>query len=237
MEVVLFLLLIILIIFLFLCFKIRQKIREFSLTAFGTSDIIEGFKNQKIKLETEPKSVAGMECLLLPQLTKDFPNLNINEMKKIAENKILLSLESIEDKEMKKIDFVSEKVKNWIKSKISDLKENETVNYDSINFHRTVLNKYEKNNGICTIVFQTSLEYLYRKNTDEYRKIQDRINTQFIYIFDDSKVTINQSGIALNCPNCGAPIKNLGEKFCDYCGTGVIDIVKKTWILNDISQN
>lgn len=70
MEVVLFLLLIILIIFLFLCFKIRQKIREFSLTAFGTSDIIEGFKNQKIKLETEPKSVAGMECLLLPQLDR-----------------------------------------------------------------------------------------------------------------------------------------------------------------------
>ena len=237
MEIVLLLLLIVLLVFLYLYFKIRKSLRSFSEAAFGTSNIIEGFKNQAIKLENEPKSVAGMESLLLPKLNKDFPNLNINEMKKIAENKILVSLESIENKQIKNLDYVSERVKNWINSKISDLKGNETVNYDSINFHRTVLNKYEKNDGICTIVFQTSLEYMYKKNNGNYKKIQDRVNTQFIYIFDDTKLTRNQGGIALNCPNCGAPIKNLGEKVCSYCQTGIIDIVKRTWILNDISQN
>jgi ribosomal protein L37E len=46
----------------------------------------------------------------------------------------------------------------------------------------------------------------------------------------------NLSGIALNCPNCGAPIQNLGQKKCSYCGTGVIDLVKRTWILNDIQE-
>ncbi len=48
---------------------------------------------------------------------------------------------------------------------------------------------------------------------------------------------MHQSGIALNCPNCGAPIKDLGVKTCSYCGTGVIDLVKKTWILNDIQES
>ena len=89
MEIILLLLLIVLLVFLYLYFKIRKSLRSFSEVAFGTSNIIEGFKNQAIKLENEPKSVAGMESLLLPKLNKDFPNLNINEMKKIAENKIL----------------------------------------------------------------------------------------------------------------------------------------------------
>ena len=81
MEIVLLLLLIVLLVFLYLYFKIRKSLRSFSEVAFGTSNIIEGFKNQAIKLENEPKSVAGMESLLLPKLNKDFPNLNINEMK------------------------------------------------------------------------------------------------------------------------------------------------------------
>ena len=40
----------------------------------------------------------------------------------------------------------------------------------------------------------------------------------------------------INCPNCGAPIKNLGDKICSYCGSGVIDILKRTWVLNKIRE-
>lgn len=227
---------IIILTFILTFLKIRKNVREFSKTVFGNVNMFEGIKQQKLELANDPKSVASMEKLILPRLAKDFPNLNINEMKKMAENSILLCLTAIENKKIENFDFASEKIVNWVNSKINDLANDKTVNYDSIKFHRTVLNRYVKEAGICSIVFQTSVEYLYRQDNKDYEKIQDRFNTEFIYIFDDLKIDKSQHGIALNCPNCGAPIKNLGVKICSYCGTGVIDLVKKTWILNDISQ-
>lgn len=236
MDFIMIFILVFLVIVVLIFLEVRKKIREFSKTVFGNVNMLEGIKEQKLILANEPKSVAGMEKLVLPKLAKDFPNLNISEMKKMAENSILLCLKSIENKELEKFDFTSERVINWINSKIDDLNNNQTVNYDSIKFHKTVLNRYIKEDGMCSIVFQTSLEYLYKKDNRDYEKIQDRFNTEFIYIFDDLKIDKDQHGIALNCPNCGAPIKDLGVKVCSYCGTGVIDLVKKTWILNDISQ-
>ncbi len=237
MEAILVVILILLIILILIYLKVKKKISEFSTSVFGTSNIIEGIKNQQIALADEPKSVFGMEKLILPNIVKDFPNLNINEMKKMAEDSILMCLQSIEKKKVLKSDYVSETIINWIKSRIDDLKLEESINYDSIKFHRTVLSQYTNKNGVYSLIFQTSVEYLYRKNNDNYKKIQNRFNTEFIYIFDDSKLGMYQSGIALNCPNCGAPIKDLGVKICSYCGTGVIDLVKKTWILNDIQES
>lgn len=237
MSIILILILVIICIIFFVFLELRKKVREFSKTVFGNPDILQGIKDQKIELANEPKSVAGMDKLILPKLSKDFPNLNISEMKKMAENSILLCLKSIENKKMEKFEHTSERITNWINSRIDDLGVDESINYDSIKFHRTVLNQYLKSDGVCSVVFQTSVEYLYRKNDNDYEKIQDRFNTEFIYIYDDLKLSKNQHGIALNCPNCGAPIKKLGVRVCEYCGTGVIDLVKKTWILNDISQN
>lgn len=237
MRVILITILVLLIIIILIYWKIKQKLREFSSSMFGTSNIIEGIRNQKIALSNEPRSVFGMEKLILPNISKDFPNLNINEMKKMVEDSILMCLQSIEKKKILKVDYVSETITNWIQSRIDDLKEDEFINYDEIKFHKTVLNQYVNKDGIYSLLFQTSVEYLYRKNNTEYEKIQNRFNTEFIYIFDDTKISKYQSGIALNCPNCGAPIKDLGVKTCNYCGTGVIDLVKKTWILNSIQES
>lgn len=237
MKVILITILVLLIIIILIYWKIKQKLKEFSASVFGTSNIMEGIRNQKIALSNEPRSVFGMEKLILPNIAKDFPNLNINEMKKMVEDSILMCLQSIEKKQILKTDYVSESIINWIQSRIDDLKADESINYDQIKFHRTVLSQYVNKNGVYSLMFQTSVEYLYRKNNNNYEKIQNRFKTEFIYIFDDTKISKYQSGIALNCPNCGAPIKDLGVKTCTYCGTGVIDLVKKTWILNSIQES
>lgn len=237
MNVILTIILVLLVIVILIYWQVKKKLREFSSSVFGTSNIIEGIKNQKIALTNEPRSVFGMEKLLLPNIVKDFPNLNINEMKKMVEDSILMCLQSIEKKQILKVDYVSETIINWIQSRIDDLKKDEFINYDEIKFHKTVLSQYVNKDGVYSLMFQTSVEYLYRKNNTDYEKIQNRFNTEFIYIFDDTKVSKYQSGIALNCPNCGAPIKDLGVKTCNYCGTGVIDLVKKTWILNNIQES
>ncbi len=96
MSVILTIVLILLFIVILIYWQVKRKLREFSASVFGTSNIIEGIKNQKISLTNEPRSVFGMEKLLLPNIVKDFPNLNINEMKKMVEDSILMCLQSIE---------------------------------------------------------------------------------------------------------------------------------------------
>ena len=93
MSVGLIVLLIVISVIFILALELRRKFREFSKAVFGNPNMFEGIREQKIQLANEPKSVAGMEKLLLPTLAKDFPHLNISEMKKMAENSILLCLE------------------------------------------------------------------------------------------------------------------------------------------------
>lgn len=71
------------------------------------------------------------------------------------------------------------------------------------------------------------------RGNSEQRK-QVRYSTEIIYIQDAEKVAEKTSGnaIGINCPNCGAAIRNLGQKHCEYCGSGVIEINVKSWFIN-----
>ena len=216
-----------------LFFIIKNKIGEFSKAAFGTSNLIKGIKDQELDIREDAKTLTGMEKLDLPKLMNDFKELNINELKHESELKVVKCLHAIETK---KIENIKEEIlKVWINSKIEDLK-NDSVNYDNIKFHNTILNRYEKSDAIATIKIHTALEYIYSKNNKSPHKVQTRFELEYIYIIDSDKLDSQVKGIGLNCPNCGAPIKNLGSKSCDYCGSGVIDIAKRTWVLNNIKE-
>ena len=57
-----------------------------------------------------------------------------------------------------------------------------------------------------------------------------------IYVIDSNQVKGSLKALGLNCPNCGAPIKSLDKKVCSYCQTGIVDLVKKSFVLNDIYE-
>lgn len=225
--IILIILLISTIIITFWC--IKKKIENLSLNIFGTKSLQEVFANQEKEYAETPKSLSGMDTILIPKINQDFPYLDINEMKSLAENAILLYLESVESNNLKLVN-TSPKLQNILNTKIKNIANNDEV-YSNIKFHRTVVNKYNNSAGTCLITFQTSLEYICKKENLK-KKIQTRYITEFIYIYDNKN-----NNISLNCPNCGAPIKNLGQKKCEYCGTGVVDILSKTWQLNDIYES
>ncbi len=215
--------------------KIRKDLSNVWHGFFGNKSIKEVIANREIQAQETPKTLFGMETISLPYLEKDFPDLNINEIKSMAEDFIIKFLGALENKNGNNLEFNSEKVNSYIVSKINDL-GSDTVNFNNIKIHKTILNRYEKKDGIATLKLQTALEYDYRKNDDQYKKVQDRFITEFIFIIDESQVSESAKALGLNCPNCGAPIKNIGEKYCDYCGSGIKDIVKRVWILNNFSQ-
>lgn len=232
-----FLIFLILLVAFVFCFylKVKFDLKNLFYKFFGTTNITDVLKEQEYESQETPKTLFGMESIYMPTVLKDFPDLNINELKAISEDYIIKCLNAIEKKDMCDLKFNSEKLNSFITSKINDLGDDD-VKYDSIKIHKTILHRYEKSKSIATLKFQTALEYRHKKNDDEYKKIQDRFITEFIYIIDERQVPKTVKVLGLNCPNCGASVVSIGEKYCNYCGSGIKDVVKRVWILNNISQ-
>ena len=187
-------------------------------------------KNAEMEDETLPKSLSSMDSIYLEQIKRDFPEINIKELKRSCEKEILNLLYSIEQKDVSNL---KGKIKSLAESLIEDNKKNK-VEYNDIKIHNTVVSKYECKKGIATITFGCSFEY--KKVINETtKKIQDRAKVEYIYIIDENQVSSNEKVLGINCPNCGAPLKSLGDKKCRYCTSPIAEIVKRVWNCNDIT--
>jgi len=228
--IILILILVCLLVIIGIFFYIRGKLRNLSQEVFGTTNIIEGFKNQEIEYSTTPKSVSSMDSVIIPKINKDFPTLNVEELKSSARKSITTYYDSLNKKKYLPIAKINSSLETKIKDQINNLSKDEK--YTNLKFHRTVISSYTNEKGLCKITVQSSLEY--EKETSKNKKLtQDRINVDFIYIYDDTLVKDAQ-GVSLNCPNCGAPIKKLGIKTCPYCDTGLVEFTSKVWQISDI---
>jgi len=231
--VVLVLILIILLIGIICFVYLKTSLERFSQKWFGTKDFLEGINNQKAQMEESPKTPYGIDSLILPELQKDFPNLNINEMKKEAENSILNVFKAINTRQTNCLKNASAKMKNYIQQRIIE-QGNFTLKVDGVKVHKTVINKYDREKSVCRLVFQAAVGYRVHKGNEIIKK-EERINIEYIYIYNFEDIKSYES-ISLKCPNCGAPIQTLGEKVCPYCKSGIIDLATKTWKLNDITR-
>ena len=228
------LLLIVILLIIFIYAYIRNKTRGFLSEYFGTTSLREALDKSEIEASSTPRSLSSMEPIWAPRIAKDFPSLNLNELKAEAESVIRGTFDAIENKDTKAYSRYS-KINSYINNQIDDYKGKE-IHFSSIHFHNTVLNNYDKKNGIATIYFQSSVEYVKRIGSGSGKKIQTRFRSEFIYIVDETKVSNSIKTLGLNCPNCGAPIKGVGERKCDYCGSGIEDIVKRAWSINNIAE-
>lgn len=217
--------------YLFIQFKLKRLAKHY----FGTTDLKKALEISEIRNEETPKSLGSMDSLYLSNLRKDFPDINLNELKRLTESFILEIFDSIENKDITRLSNKNEKIIAFVNAKIEDLKDKK-VEFSNLKIHNTVLNKYENSNGIANIYLATSFEYYKRVENGEKRKIQNRIKSEFIYIIDPNSVKESIRSLGLNCPNCGAPIKTIHHKSCVYCKSGIVDLVKKSFVLNDIKE-
>jgi len=229
--VILVLLVLIAIFILFIKTSLSRFLREY----FGTSSLKEAIEKSEIESQETPKSVASMESVSLASIRKDFPDLNINEIKTMAENSILDYFKAIQKKDLKVVENYNNTIKSMVEVVINNMKDKEAV-YSNIKFHKTVINRYEKSDDIATIRLESSLEYYYKENNKINKKVQDRFKVEMIYVIDASKVDKDKKLLGLNCPNCGAPITSLGIKKCKYCDTVIKDIINRTWVVNNIKS-
>lgn len=232
------LLLIIIGLTLFIVIKVRRFLKEY----FDTTSLKEAIEKSKIADSEMHKTVYSMENVYLDQIRRDFPNLNINELKASAEANITNVLNAIESKNVDLLKNKNEKIFNYVVSKIEDLKDDKFV-CDNIVFHKTVLSRYEKHNETATMQFQTSLEYFTKEKNKIGRKKQTRFKTEFIHVIDAKLYGEHRIKVlGLNCPNCGAPITDIDSKGCEYCSGSLIvpssgvEFVKRIWFLNNLKE-
>lgn len=209
--------------FLYIRFKIRRTLDSVGFVGKDLKDIIE---EARLEDQEVPKSLASMDRIYLSQIKKDFPDIHINELKSAAEKVLLDCYQAIEAKDSH---LLKGKIKSFVDKKILENKHDDS--FDHFKIHNTVVSNYRKEGGIATITFATSFEY-YLNGV----KTQDRVKLEYIYVYDESKVSKEENVLGIHCPNCGSPITNLGNKSCSYCGTQVKEIINRVFVCNNIVQ-
>lgn len=243
--VVLVLLLLLVGIVYFAYAKIRDKIRYYSRMLFGTNSIAEGVRNMENEVAVTPKSVSSATGLYLPAITKDFPEFQYDEMKTRAENVLISYLRSVDGMNAALLTEGTNELKDNLNLKIQMLRRQEQKeHFQKIKVHRTEINRYQKSKGRCSIIMQSAVEYIHfvEKNGTLEKGRRDQLeqskyNVELIYIQDRDLVeNLGDSGLGLNCPNCGAPLPGLGAKKCAYCDTPVVEFNIRTWNFSGVVE-
>lgn len=219
--------------------NIRRKMRNLSNSLFGTPDFVEGINREADLLAETPKSVSSMTRIMEPQIMRDFPEFSWEEFKHKAENMLTSALLAISANNPGRLVEASEDIKTQVTNIIEDNRiKGIGETYSDIDIHQTEIANYVKADGKCVITIQSAVGYLHYKMQDgkviagdKNRKTQTKYNMELVYIQDSSAVHFDNA-VGTVCPNCGAPVKSLGAKFCEYCGLGVTPLNIKVWSLH-----
>lgn len=221
---------------------IRGRIRSVSQEVFGTDSFIEGARAQEEAMRGTPKSIAGMTEIYLPKIARDFPEFSYAEIQRSSENILKAMLKALEDRSMPELSGVSAQMKNDLRIRL-EAQEKQGIRqiFRDIRIHQTAITRYEKKPGSCNLTLQTSVEYRYARWKEEEEmpepvRTQTRYNVEWIYIQDIDKLPESTMALAMNCPNCGAPITNLGSRHCEYCGTALEPLNIRVWSVNNIKE-
>ncbi len=228
-------LIVLILLILIIFFVVRIKLKRFLGEYFDSSTIKEAFRKSELQVEQTPKSFSSMEDVYLKQMKRDFPEVNLSELKSKSEACILDLFHSVENKDTSKLKKYSSKVISYAEKMIEDSKGKE-VSYDNIKFHKTALTNYKHDSTGGTVTITSSLQYNYKIGDKLPKKTQDRIRVESVYVLDKEKYGENTKSVGVNCPNCGAPVKSLGAKKCNHCGTALGILVSNAWIVDNIIQ-
>ncbi len=238
MALLLFVVIVLFVVF----YRVKRTLRTFSREAFGTDSLMEGLKQQEEILAETPKSVKGMTRIYLPQIMADFPEFSLPEFVQKSENLLKAALNAVETENTDLLQQASADLKEQVRIRIEDNRQqNIREYYQDIRIRQTEISHYQKQAGSCVITLQSAVGYLYykgSKNPDAggLRPRQTRYNLYLMYIQDEILIPENGRAVSVVCPQCGAPVTNLGSKTCEYCQSAVEPVNIRSWFLTRIQE-
>lgn len=225
--------------------QVTNTVKEVSQAVYGTDDIVEGVKRQQFEQSLTPRSISNMSSVYLPKIQKDFPEFHYDEMRERAKNVLTSYLFSIDEGDPSKLSEGNDELKNALVMHLQLLRDrNYEEHFERMKIHKCELSDYVKKDGRCTVTFQASIQYYHYimqgdtiKTGRKDQLKQSKYAMELIYIQD--RDLIKESGdhaLGLTCPNCAAPISNLGAKHCIYCGSPVIEFNIHAWSFASVKE-
>ena len=221
------------IVILLLIFSVYYKFKK-TLGISNFNSFIDEVKQNDRNNYSSKKDLFGMTRILEPIIVKDFPDFNLSHLYSSIETNLTSILNAKSKLDTSYLKKGLTLIKGKIVKEINDMKEENIVQkYSNIRFNGHALKSYKKNNGTATITTTSSVSYNYESNLDE-RKYDDlrcetKYECEFIYIYDEDLFKEKQKSFGVHCPNCGAPVKGLGDLTCTYCGSNVKKINLRNW--------
>ena len=153
-------------------FFIKSKISKFSRQAFGTDNIMEGYREQKRKLSETPRSVQSMTGIYGPEILRDFPDFDLDLYRNKAKTVLRGYLNAIATRSA---DTLPEEITPTLKNHILEIIENLELNrrtqyYLEPVVHACEIGRYRKTGGEVVITFNTAVG-LYAYLEDENGKV------------------------------------------------------------------
>jgi len=225
--------------------QVTNTVKNVSKAVYGTEDIAEGIKRQNFEASITPRTVSNMTGVYLPQIQKDFPEFHYDEMRERAKNVLTSYLYCINEGDPSKLSEGTQELKNALVMHLQLLNDrNYEEHYERMKIHKCELSKYVKKDGRCTVTFQASIQYYHYitegdriKTGRKDQLTQSKYEIQLVYIQDRDLIKdAGEASLGLTCPNCAAPISNLGAKHCIYCGTPVVEFNIHSWNFASVKQ-
>ncbi len=226
--------------------RFRQARREFARLAYGTDTLREGMEKQELEYQRTPKSLSSVTSLYLPQLMNDFPEFDYGNACTRAENVLTSYLMAIDSNGASSVSEGSYQLRESLKMRIAGLRDSGfTEQFNDIKIHRTELSGYRKTAGRCLLTFQIAVQYHHALLDAEGNAVkgdlnkleQARYNVTMGYIQDIAQIAdTREHAHALNCPNCGAPVKTVGAKVCEYCGSPLVEFNIRVWTFDSVEE-
>lgn len=240
LEIVLIIVLSIFIVLFLLTLFIYAKIK-LMLNKAGIKNIFADIKKSTDEIKGNPKSISGMTKLLEPVILNDFKSFNKEELFNRSEKNLRVIFDALENYSM---DGFSDMpmIYDIVKEQIEDMQsENVKVKYDDIIFNNFAIKDYKKEAAEAIVDIAISVRYNYKKYQNgklvsDKENYQTRYLVKFIYIINEELFTKSKKVYGISCPNCGAAIKTLGNKNCEFCGAVIKDINLKAWYMSSYKE-
>lgn len=183
--------------------------------------LIDQIKLAQVREENTPRSLAGMENVLLPSILKDFPEYNSALIADRVRADARLYYESAAAGKVLFEEGIS-----------AALRESMTFPEDvagGIIVHRVSLSDYDGRSRDRMITYQAACQYDDESGTHH----QTRLKLKYLAAYNDD---FAQEIRVIKCPNCGAPVPTVGDKVCRYCGAALKTSVGLCWVLTEVKE-
>lgn len=224
---------------------IKHKLRDISRQFFGTDSFVDGINKQKEEMSETPRSLHAMTSVYLPLILKDFPQFDYDVFKNKAKSLLRSYFTALQSKNASAItEKCSPTLESYVQGIIDDLTfRNVRQIFKEIVIHDVQISRYIKTGASCTILFELSVghySYIEDENGavvfgDKDLKQQSVYEIALVYIQDAAQFG-SADAYGINCPNCGAPITNLGNKSCKFCGTPIVEANERVWRFDSIRE-